>query len=218
MRLELEIMTMLSLAGLIAIWISSPLLPAIIIYRFAPGNNVAVSGPLAGLTVKASGAFAAYLIVFLVEMPLVNFARDVIRSWQMDYWTIRGSIKLVDANGKDAPKNHFRGAAMEMGTIPDTNTLGQDVVLKIVRLDGHLPKIRVHLGKFGDGYVDLHDLQKLKHSIDHFSHTIYLSDPIVIHQDETPREAQQTAGGTGTSGDRVYRPDERPRSLEVSSQ
>lgn len=209
MRFQLEVMTMLSFVGLIALWISSPLLPAVLIYRLVPGNNVAVSGPLAGLTVKASGAFAAYLIIFLVELPLVYYVKDIIRGWQTEYWTIRGTVKLVDANGKDAPNYYFRGG-MDVGTIPDTNTLGPDMILKIVRLEGRLPKIKVHLGKFGEGFVDLHDLEGsgLRHSVDYFSHTIHLQDPIVIRQEEVPREAQQIVGGAGISSNRPYQSDD----------
>jgi hypothetical protein len=37
-----------------------PLIPAILIYRLFPETKVSVPGPLAGLTLRAGGAFAAY--------------------------------------------------------------------------------------------------------------------------------------------------------------
>ena len=73
-----------------------PLLPAILIYRLFPNTQVAASGPLAGLTVKASGAFAAYLVVFVFIFPLVSTTGDAIGSGVRPFWEITGEIKLVD--------------------------------------------------------------------------------------------------------------------------
>jgi hypothetical protein len=67
-----EPMVMLSLALLQVLWVLLPLIPAVLIYRLFPDTKVGVSGPLANLTVRASGAFAGYLVVFLIVMPLVN--------------------------------------------------------------------------------------------------------------------------------------------------
>ena len=40
-----------------------PMIPLIVIYRLFPDTAVAVTGVLSGLTVRATGAFAAYLIL-----------------------------------------------------------------------------------------------------------------------------------------------------------
>ena len=45
-----------------------PLVPAVLIYRLFPNTRVSVSGPLAGLTLRARGAFAAYLVTFRLSM------------------------------------------------------------------------------------------------------------------------------------------------------
>ena len=90
----------LELIVLLIIWVGLPLVPAIMIYRYFPETQVFASGPLAGLKVKTSGAFAAYLIVFLCILLLVNTTKDVIGSGMRPYWEIRGKVKLVDENGK----------------------------------------------------------------------------------------------------------------------
>ena len=90
----------LELIVLLIIWVGLPLVPAIMIYRYFPETQVFASGPLAGLKIKTSGAFAAYLIVFLCIFLLVNTTKDVIGSGMRPYWEIRGKVKLVDENGK----------------------------------------------------------------------------------------------------------------------
>src|SRR5262249_1973110 len=74
------VLIVLELLVLLGIWVALPLVPAILIYRYFPNTQVAASGPLAGLTVKASGAFAAYLVVFLLIFGLVSPIKDVIGS------------------------------------------------------------------------------------------------------------------------------------------
>ena len=76
----ITILIVLELLVLLGIWVALPLVPAILIYRYFPDTQVAASGPLAGLTVKASGAFAAYLVVFLLIFALVSPIKDVIGS------------------------------------------------------------------------------------------------------------------------------------------
>ena len=90
------IVVALELIVLLAIWVGLPLVPAIMIYRYFPETQVFASGPLAGLKVKTSGAFAAYLIVFLCIFLLVNTTKDVIGSGMRPFWEIRGKVKLVE--------------------------------------------------------------------------------------------------------------------------
>src|SRR5215469_5170360 len=66
----------LALLGLLALWVLLPLVPAILIYRLFPNTPVVAAGPLAGLRTNASGAFAAYLIVFVITFFLVSSIRD----------------------------------------------------------------------------------------------------------------------------------------------
>ena len=84
-----EAMVLFSLIGLHTVWVLLPLVPAILIYWLFPNTAVAVSGPLASLTVRASGAFAAYLAVFLVTYPLVQRTEQTIGGFQHPFWKIR---------------------------------------------------------------------------------------------------------------------------------
>lgn len=46
------------------LWVIVPLLPSILLYRIFPGNPLTAEGPFAGLTIRASGAVALYLVIF----------------------------------------------------------------------------------------------------------------------------------------------------------
>jgi hypothetical protein len=70
--MERELFVVCGQILMLTVWVSLPLLPAILIYRLFPDTAVAVSGPLAKLTFKATGAFGAYLIVFFTIIPIVN--------------------------------------------------------------------------------------------------------------------------------------------------
>ena len=96
----IELLVAFELAVLLGVWVSLPLVPAVLIYRYFPDAQVIAGGPLAGLTIKTSGAFAAYLIVLLVIWPLVNTTKDVIGSEMRPFWTVHGKVKLIDEHGK----------------------------------------------------------------------------------------------------------------------
>ena len=71
-----EMMVLFSLACLHILWVLLPLVPSVLIYRLFPNTAVAVSGPLANLTIRASGAFAAYLIIFVFTYPLIQTTKE----------------------------------------------------------------------------------------------------------------------------------------------
>jgi hypothetical protein len=54
------------------LYVLLPLIPAILIFRLFPETKVAVSGPLQNLTVKTTGAFAAYVVTALLGFFLVR--------------------------------------------------------------------------------------------------------------------------------------------------
>ena len=52
-----------------------PLIPAFFIYKYLPvgkGDDVDVSGPFSGLSLKLKGAFAAYFLLVLKEIKYLS--------------------------------------------------------------------------------------------------------------------------------------------------
>jgi hypothetical protein len=117
MMIALIILLLLVLLGF---WVSLPLLPAVLIYRLFPTTSVAASGPLANLTINASGAFAAYLIVFLIIMPMVNAIQNRIVGELRPSWEIRGQVQLVN-QGKPVSREDLL-ATMLLETRPGVLT------------------------------------------------------------------------------------------------
>src|ERR1700690_2317258 len=76
-----------------ALWVLLPLAPSVLIYLIFPNTQVAASGPLAGLTIKASGAFAAYLIVLLVSALPVRSIQGLIEGSSNGYWRVNVPVQ-----------------------------------------------------------------------------------------------------------------------------
>lgn len=72
-------------------WFLIPLLPAFILYKFLPNNQVAVSGPFKGLKLDMAGAFAGYFVLILAAYFIVKqmiFEKPV----EYEIWTLKGFI------------------------------------------------------------------------------------------------------------------------------
>src|SRR6516225_7638285 len=139
----------LELIVLLIIWVGLPLVPAIMNYRYFPETQVFARGPLAGLKIKTSGAFAAYLIVFLCIFLLVNTTKDVIGSGMRPFWEIRGKVKLVDENGKPISGEDLL-KTIHVEVVPDP--LGHErgkLTLKVPQDRGDLPDIYIVIPDWG---------------------------------------------------------------------
>lgn len=119
---SMEFYVYTGLIGILVLWVLLPLIPAVLIYRLFPGTYVAAEGPLAGLTVKAGGAFAAYLIVFVVVMPWVNSAYYVVGGWLHPAWTVTGTLHITDKNGVDSHPRDAFFRNISVRTQPEVNS------------------------------------------------------------------------------------------------
>jgi len=77
----------------------APLIPAIFIYKAFPDTKVSIGGPLSGLTLNAGGAFAAYVVTFLLSMSVMSHFRDALDTMTTPVYYVTGQIELVDENG-----------------------------------------------------------------------------------------------------------------------
>jgi len=168
---------------LLAVWVSLPLFPAVLIYRIFPNTPLVASGPLANLTINTGGAFAAYLIILLVVTPLVNTTKDVIGGLMRSYWEIRGEVHLLDENGKEIEAlSQLLDNKIKLRTDPDIlGHSGHKLSLKIPGdSQGRLPTIVISFDEsnFGAETVDIDEqppfwkLWSHKPSIDNFWKTI----------------------------------------------
>ena len=62
----------IALFAVYLIWVLLPLLPAIIIYRLFPESLTELVGKVAGYSIKAGGAFAAYLAIVVMTYTQID--------------------------------------------------------------------------------------------------------------------------------------------------
>lgn len=178
--MDLSTMTMIYLGSLYAGWVLLPLIPAVLIYWLFPNTAVAVDGPFANLTVKASGAFAAYLIVFAATYSLIQTTRDTIGGFQRQFWTVRAQIKLVNAEGIEVRSDDLIN---KLRVRPPTFAVDSYLAtLKVLEDEGQLPfRITVEIPEFGEEPVDLKAAQ-IGATVDAYKKTILLKEPILIRK------------------------------------
>jgi len=78
----------------LALWFLLPIIPAFILFKTLPGEAWAV-GPFKGLKINFSGAFAAYLVLFLCAMPVLSKLLEVARERSV-IWHVSGKVTRED--------------------------------------------------------------------------------------------------------------------------
>jgi hypothetical protein len=140
--MDAEVFAMAAMIGILLCWVLLPLIPAVLIYSLFPSTTVAVSGPFANLTVKASGAFAAYLIVFAAVFTWLENAYYFVGSSLRPTWTISGNLNVIGKNGKriEPPSDFFQKICIK--TDPDFNTFkSSSFTIMLPELPNGIPKI-----------------------------------------------------------------------------
>jgi hypothetical protein len=166
-----------------------PLVPAILIYRLFPNTTVSVGGPLAGLTLRAGGAFAAYVATFLLSMLIMVHYRDMLDSFVTPVWTVTGKVDLIDENGQPVTdEGLLNGISVEYFPNPSQTKFGE-LKLTVPINDSQWPTINV-------GVRDLGWLP-LEYPFKDFNptsrnHTIALGSPVTIKLNRSPYRPEGT--------------------------
>lgn len=82
------------------LFITFPLIPAVLIYKIFPDSQVGATGVLGQLKINATGAFAAYLITSTMSFFVVQYAQGNITNSFHQTWTVASKIHFVDKEGK----------------------------------------------------------------------------------------------------------------------
>ena len=170
-----------------AMWVLLPLIPSILLFKIFPNNVVVVKGPLQGLTVKAGGAFAAYLLLFLLlSYPVNTYTPGTLLDQKHRFWEIDGVVGIIDEQGQrvlsgDRLRALLRDVKFDLD--PDAITInGTWLDLRVVETSGKLPNVTLKIPNFGVG-----DL-KFERSGD-ATRSIHLREPIFIKYDKAPNAA-----------------------------
>ena len=180
-EIPIGIVAVLALVGAHIIWVLLPLAPAVLIYWLFPNTPVAVSGPLSGLTVRAGGAFGAYLVVLLLTYGQLRTINQSIAMLESQFWNVRGTVQLVDSKARPIDSPDLLQKYMVV-TKPDTHMFDKyEIRLRIVQeMDGSLPITVIKIPEFGE-----HRIMWASGKKDEFKRTITFTAPLKIQQESS---------------------------------
>jgi len=145
----MEMLIVFSYAVVYLLAVLCPLIPAVLIYKLFPDTKVSVSGPLSGLTLRAGGAFAAYVITFLLPISIMLHFRDTVDSFVTPVWTVTGKLSLVDENGLPVTDpDLLNGVTIEYFPNLSEEKFGQ-IKLKVPVSNRQWPSIHIGLPQLG---------------------------------------------------------------------
>lgn len=166
---------------LYALYVLLPLIPATVIYKNFPDTSVAVSGPLSKFSVRASGAFAAYVVTVLLGFTLVTETQSLIRSMRETTWTVISDVELYDRQG-NAITGPERDRLLELINVtidPSRDNPADGRVYVETSIDPSDPPVIIYeIPQFGQARTRL---GRDNVDFDHLSHEAY-SKPIEIEQ------------------------------------
>jgi hypothetical protein len=180
-EIPIGIVAILALVGAHILWVLLPLAPAVLIYWLFPNTPVAVSGPLSGLTVRAGGAFGAYLVVLLLTYGQLRTINQSIAMLDSQFWNVRGTVQLVDSKARPIDSPDLLQKYMVV-TKPDTHMFDKyEIRLRIVQeMDGSLPITVIKIPEFGE-----HRIMWASGKKDEFKRTITFTAPLKIQQESS---------------------------------
>jgi len=164
----------------LALWVLLPLVPSTIIYKVFPDTQVVTSGPLSGLTVRASGAFAAYLIILLITMLPVRQVQGTIDANSNGYWRVE--IPLQVLKGPQREPVSVADDAVSVSVIPvEFGYSGGNAWTYVKRSGPYFPTIRVSVSGIGYGSVNLSD-PNISTSVDNAHRIINVQQPVQVKE------------------------------------
>ena len=203
--MDKHIIAVLLSFSLYALYVLLPLVPAVLIYSIFPNTKVGISGPLGGLSMKAGGAFAAYVITVLLGSFLIIKTHDIIGGSVSHTWSVKATIELHDEEDKviTSQKANELLAIMKVQTDPEFVKVKHKMVkMELPAREDNMPTIYLSIPKFGEQTIDLESLDDVK--IDHFDKTIdlgrimikaYGGPDVEYNEDQSEYEKEVTTGG-----------------------
>jgi len=159
-----------------------PLVPAVVIYMFFPDTKVAASGPLAKLSIRATGAFAAYLIVLMAVSPFSYLNYKSLAAMSTPVWTIKAKLVVMDPADKEVRNpSVFEGLTVTLDPEFFESPAG-NFLIKVPELDKRIPKISLNIPTIGQETLDVTELEESQVSRDEGLKEIKVKEPIRFRQ------------------------------------
>ncbi|WP_143684901.1 hypothetical protein [Variovorax sp. KK3] len=180
--MEANVQALFYLILLFVCWFGLPLIPAWATYRITPDQKLGLTGPFAQLTLRATGAFAAYLVLLLVSYKLVvNGGLSLVGSIATpSVWTFKADVLAIDDDGKAISlPDSVKG--LDVAFKPDLHQLGRNkLLIKLPQNPDNWPFLTITIPNFGGAEIDLNKMNGV--NFDHFKKTVELEKPITIRR------------------------------------
>lgn len=149
-----------AMAGIYLLLISGPLVPAILIYWLFPDTVVVVKGPLSGLTMRATGAFAVYAVVFMISYPFASRMQETTSALVTPVWTLKARVAPVDGQGQRlAGDLLLKGMTVEFN--PALHRISPPYIQLAIPSDRkNWPLITFQIPNHGGKVINLADMEK----------------------------------------------------------
>jgi hypothetical protein len=186
------------------IYILLPLIPAVLIYKWFPTTKVSAEGKVtSNWTVKAGGAFAAYIVTVLLGYFLADGTQKMIQGMSDSTWTVVGHVELQDADGKPVADADKLIKAMQIEVHPDFKDFsGQRLLLRIPveSFDPSRYAIHITIPEFAANDVSFDNSGKSEFTVkpDYLTKTITIRPNIVLRSFHRPQESLAVAEPTLT--------------------
>ena len=172
--------------GLYCLYVLLPMIPAILIYRLFPDTQVSLKGPLSKLTMKTTGAFAAYVVTVILGAYLVKNTLDIINAMAQPgelTWTVKAEVELRDKENHQID-NPDMLSLIQVSIQPEiTSKTGRIVQLKLPRdKEEKWPHnlITFSIPQFGSEPRDLSTLSTPDVEIDKSHRVFRIVKPVII--------------------------------------
>lgn len=182
---EIGISILLLLIIVVAILL--PVIPARIAYRLSPDKPISAEGVLSGFTVKAGGAFGAYLVILLVLLPFLHLLAQTVSSYLKPAWTVTVPIIIQDKAGKQVSLHQQAFQSVEVVLSPKMSSGGNEKIQFNVVGDKedwpHTVWVKIppnYVGSFnlrGNEYIEMDSINK----------TLTVSEVMPL-RDEAPKQ------------------------------
>jgi len=168
-----------------ASWVLLPLIPAIVIYLIFPNTKTSLGGPLSGLSIKSSGAFAAYFIVLLATFPLLNMQNRNFNTVLRPSWVITGTVQIEDEEGREIDYDQAEVSPLRVTLNPDPVILEDRKTFRVTvpEIDGRIPAIEVRYAGYGTKGINVaRPAAGLNVEVDENDHQIEITSPLIIRR------------------------------------
>jgi hypothetical protein len=180
--MEQNAWALLYLLLLFGAWMLIPLLPAWITYQITPNQRLGLTGPFEQLTLRASGAFAAYLALLLISYKLVALGGLSIIGGMAtpSVWTFKADIVAIDEKGSPV-QIPDSVQALDVSFKPEIHQLGKSkILIRLPYNPENWPFMTVTIPNFGGAEIDLNTLSGV--DLNYFKKTVELQGPIAVRQ------------------------------------